>query len=176
LNYYIYQDGPDVVLEAIGNLPLHLSASTTAGKQCPIFVPQGGTNSWFFCVGPRVGTLRLFPIFNVFQSLPLNLMSFTNATGTSSGLFIFRDAIGIDARTPVSVKYPGLDYVDFAGKSIKTNGNITDIVTKDGAVDGDTIALWNLLSEYPENEGKPVDSGKIKLFMGPPPTTARNTV
>lgn len=112
----------------------------------------------------------MFPIFNVFQSLPLNVMPFTNSTGISSGLLIFRDVIGVDARAPMSVAFPGLDYVDFAGKSIMANTDIAEIVTKEGAVDGDTIALWNLLSEFPENEGKPVDSGKIKLFMGPPPS------
>jgi hypothetical protein len=117
----------------------------------------------------------MFPIFNVFQSLPLNLAIFTSSSGVSSGLLIFRDVIGVDARVPMSVASPGFDYVDFAGKSIMANANITDVVAKEGAVSGDTIALWNLLSEFPENEGKPVDSGKIKIFMGPPPAVTRRS-
>lgn len=138
--------------------------------QCPGSVPNGGTNELFFCVGPRASTLRIFPIFNVFRSLPLKFMNFTSATGHASGILAFRNAIGINARAPGSVAFPGLDAVDFAATSIRDVGNVSDIVTKEGVVDGEVIALWQLLTEYPENDGEPVDGGKIKLYLGPPPS------
>jgi hypothetical protein len=173
LDYYIYQDGSECILEAIGSLPLHLSTSTTRGAHCPETVPQGGTNELYLCAGNRVTTLRIFPLFNVYQTIPLKFMAFTNATGVASGLLIFRNAIGVDARANGSVPFPGLDGVDFTSRSIKTGGNLSTIVTKEGAEEGDILALFQLLSALPENEGKPVEGGKIKLYLGPPPLVLR---